>query len=216
MKKVPKKSKPNCLAMNISNFLIRIMKTFLCEKQRKRPFPCCKFSIKKWNSLCFWLFYETRRAYSKQAIASLAASKRCSSQPKSTFPPPSFHHPRSSFHYPPSHYLWHLSDTLFNRCKVKPCILRRNMHHFIAWFRIDYPLISMRLQKGTPHNTCMAHSFYSPIHVNHATIADWTGNRWWLYSIKTQNKNHMKILHIQNFILPLHPQLGENLNVMAG
>ena len=126
------------------------------------------------------------------------------------------HFSSAFFSPPPPHYLWHLSDTLFSRYKVKPCILRRNMHHFIAWFRIDYPLISMRLQKGTPHNTCMAHSFYSPIHVNHATIADWTGNRWWPYSIKTQNKNHMKILHIQNFILPLHPQLGENLNVMAG
>ena len=36
------------------------------------------------------------------------------------------------------------------------------------------------------------------------------------FGAHTPNKNHMKILHIQNFILPLHPQLGENLNVMAG
>ena len=29
------------------------------------------------------------------------------------------------------------------------------------------------------------------------------------FGTHTPNKNHMKILHIQNFILPLHPQLGK-------
>ena len=126
-------------------------------------------------------------------------------------------HFSSAFFSPPT-FLFPLSPAPLSLTPVRHAIqpLQSKTVHFTSQYAPFHRMIPHRLStnlyafaKRYTHNTCMAHSFYSPIHVNHATIADWTGNRWWPYSIKTQNKNHMKILHIQNFILPLHPQLGK-------